>query len=74
MAKDLANLKEIYSQFKKDELLQIAAELELKITPEVSTRQITQMVISNIEEDGVPEMEGISDTLAEFLHVCGFVD
>jgi hypothetical protein len=32
------------------------------------------MVISNIEEDGVPEMEGISDTLAEFLHVCGFVD
>lgn len=71
----MVELKDIYSQFKKDELLSVAKELEVNITPEKAIRVVTQTILDDIQANGVPEdISEISDTLFEFLMVAGYID
>lgn len=72
---EVSELREIYSQFKKDELLSVAAELGLKISQEIPIRAVTQAIIDDLTENGIPEDLGeVSDTLYQFLVVAEYID
>lgn len=71
----MGDLKEIYSQFKKSELLDITKELEMSVDASTPITVVTEAILTDIDTNGVPEdLEDISDILFEFLVVAGYID
>ncbi len=69
MAVDVATL---YKEFNKSEILEIAKELELKAKVTQSAKVMTNMILENLNAEGVPEK--CSELLDEFLYVAEYID
>jgi hypothetical protein len=68
-------LSELYSQFSKSELLQIAEELKIKnVQMETRSSVITKSVLDDLDSNGVPETSQCSDLMLEFLVAAEYVD
>lgn len=65
---------ELQSQFTKPEILKIAEELEIDVNPSLGTARILEIVIRDIEANGVPELDDCSDLLGEFLVTAEYID
>lgn len=73
MAVDVSNL---YKQFNKEEIITIAGELGLDVKARQSVRVLTNKVLSDIEEQGAPDVDdnNISDLMLEFLYTADVID
>ena len=69
MAVDVATL---YKEFNKSEILEIAKELELNTKVSQSAKIITNMILADLADEGVPEE--CSELMDEFLYVAGYID
>jgi len=68
-------VKELYTQFKKVELVEVAKDLDIKIDPRrQSNRQISKEILKDLEANGVPEVDDCSDLTNELLFVAGYID
>jgi hypothetical protein len=63
----------LYKQFNKSEVIKIARELELEVKVSQSAKTVTNMILDNIDELGVPD-ESSSDLMNEFLYVAEYID
>lgn len=70
----MVDLKEIQTQFTKDELLQVARELGIVVDISVMYRNILNTVINDLEENGIPEPDDCSELMLEFLYVLDYID
>lgn len=71
--KDLT--REVYSQFSKKELLDVAKELEITATGSETTRSLSAVILKDLEENGIPEdLSEVSDALYELLVTAEYID
>jgi hypothetical protein len=67
--------KEIYTQFKKQELLGVAKELEISIQGNENTRALSAIILKDLEENGIPEdILSVSDIMFELLVTAEYID
>lgn len=66
--------KTLCKQFDKDEIFQIAKELGLEVQAVDRAIVVMEMVLTDIEENGIPETEECSDLMFEFLVNAEYVD
>jgi len=66
------HLAELYRQFDKKELLEIAGELELDVNERMPVTRMLKVIIEDLDEEGVPEE--CSDLLNEFLYAAEYID
>jgi hypothetical protein len=70
-----SNVKELYTQFNKAELVQVAEELDLDIDPQrMSNRQISKKILGDLDDNGVPEADDCSELLNELLYAAEYID
>jgi hypothetical protein len=67
-------VRDIISQFKKSELLEISKELEISVAGTETTRLLAAMIIEDMEQNGIPESGDVSDSLYELLIVAEYID
>lgn len=70
MAVDVA--ASLYKQFNKSEVIEIAGELELKTKVTQSAKVMTNMILDDLNDEGVPEE--CSDLMNEFLYAAEYID
>ena len=70
MAADVA--ASLYKQFNKSEVIEIAGELELKTKVTQSAKVMTNMILDDLNDEGVPEE--CSELMNEFLYAAGYID
>lgn len=67
--------KDIYTQFSKQELLAMTVELGVDGKPHMSTRDLSGLLLKDLDENGIPEdLDAISDKLYELLFVAEYID
>jgi len=64
----------LHKEFRKSELFDIADELDLDVEEGLRSLELSDLLVEDIETNGVPEPEECSDLMFEFLVVAGFVD
>ncbi len=69
MAVDVATL---YKEFNKSEIIKVANELDVKAKVTQSAKIITNTILDNLNDEGVPEE--CSELMDEFLYVAGYID
>jgi D-alanyl-D-alanine carboxypeptidase len=69
VAVDVATL---YKEFNKSEIIEIAKELELETKVTQSAKVMTNMILDDLNDEGVPEE--CSELMNEFLYVAGYID
>jgi len=62
----------LYKQFNKSEVIEIAGELELKTKVTQSAKVMTNMILDDLNDEGVPEE--CSELMNEFLYAAGYID
>lgn len=62
----------LYKQFNKSEMIDIAKEIELKVKANQSVKVITNMILDDINNLGVPDE--CSDLMNEFLYAGGYIN
>jgi len=62
----------LYKEFNKSEIIEVAKELELSTKVTQSAKVITNMVLDDLNDEGVPEE--CSELMDEFLYVAGYID
>ena len=68
-------VKEVYTQFKKQELQDVARELEISIKGSENTRALSAIILKDLEENGIPEdIQSVSDTMFELLIAAEYID
>lgn len=71
MTEDLA--RDLYRQFNKEELINIAKELELPHKNRQAST-LVKYILEDVEKNGVPEADDCSDVALEFLLAAGYID
>ncbi len=67
--------KDIYTQFSKKELIDVARELEISVAGNETTRSLASIILKDLDENGIPEnLDEISDGLFELLVTADFID
>jgi hypothetical protein len=66
--------KELYSEFTKGEIISMCEELEIKHSIDENSRVLVKKILENVEEEGVPEIDEMSDILLEFLVAAEICD
>jgi len=69
VAVDVATL---YKEFNKSEIIEIANELDLKTKVTQSAKIMTNMILGDLNDEGVPEE--CSELMDEFLYVAEYID
>lgn len=70
----MSNTKDLYKQFTKPELVKVGKELSLELDPTFTSRQVVDLVAKDLEINGVPEVNGASDLMGEFLIAGEWID
>jgi len=71
MTEDLA--RELYRQFSKEELIEIADELELPHKGKQAST-LVKATLKDVDDNGIPETDDCSDLLLEFLLAANYID
>jgi hypothetical protein len=66
------DIRDLYRQFEKQELLDVAEQLE--IPSDGSAKVLTQRILDDIKASGVPEANECSDLVFEFLVAAEIID
>lgn len=67
-------LKDIVTQFKKKELLEISEELGLEYTVDSRSSEMAGGILANLDQNGIPEADDCSDLMFEFLVAAEYMD
>ena len=68
-------IKDLRAGFVKSEILMVAKELGLKkVSAELNTKAIIELILNDIDENGVPEPKDSSDMMIEFLTSAEILD
>ena len=68
----MADVATLYKEFNKSEIIDVAKELELSTKVTQSAKVITNMILDDLNDEGVPEE--CSELMDEFLYVAGYID
>jgi len=61
--------------FSKDDILDVAKELEIAVDISIPYSKVFNLVVNDLMENGVPEIDNdVSDLLGSFLVTTGFID
>jgi len=72
----VAEIKSVYSQFKKEELISIAVELGLEVSDDVRSKELVSAIYKDIDTNGLPDTDdkSCSDAMFEFLVTAEYID
>ena len=65
---------DLYKEFSKDELLAVCNELDIDVNSRTTTRKLVAAAIEDMESNGVPDDDDISDVLWQFVDMAGLLD
>ena len=71
---DAVTPSEVAREFGKVEVLEICQEMEISIDSNWHVYDLVKAIFSDIESNGVPVQEDVSDLLWEFLVFCSYYD
>jgi len=67
-------VKDIYTAISKQDVLTVAKELGLKVQAADRTAVVIELILDDIEENGVPETEDMSDIMKRLFIVAKVID
>jgi hypothetical protein len=67
-------VKELCTQFKKKEILNIAEELGLSKSVDSASSDVISNILDNLDGEGIPESDDCSDLMFEFLVAAEYID
>jgi hypothetical protein len=67
-------IKEIYSVISKKEVLTVARELGLEVESSDRTQVVIELILDDLNENGVPENDDMSEEMKKFLITAKIID